>query len=131
MRQSLPFVRTVVPCAGDREYRQDHHVGVLSVPRLPGGILRRQTLSTAGARRQVTAPAEAGCRRGRECLKATRAVSRPDFYDAVPRLRHDLESPVCAETGRSARIVPSGDSVDFSENQNAGLRRLLLRTALP
>ncbi len=53
MRQSLPLVRTRVSRAGDRAVGQDRHVGVLSVPRLPGRVLRREAMSAAGAGRQA------------------------------------------------------------------------------
>ena len=49
MRQSLPSVRAVMSGPGDREDRQDRHRGMLSVPRLPSRILRRQALPAAGA----------------------------------------------------------------------------------
>ena len=42
-------LRAVLPGAGDRAVRQDHHRRMFSVPRLSGRILRRQALSAAGA----------------------------------------------------------------------------------
>src|SRR5215469_10304165 len=53
MREPLPFVRALLPGAGDRAKRPDRHVGMLSMPRLPGRILRRQTLPAAGPGRKA------------------------------------------------------------------------------
>ena len=39
MRQSVPSVRALLPGAGDRKMRQDHHRRMLPVPRLPSRIL--------------------------------------------------------------------------------------------
>ncbi len=39
MRKPVPAVRTLVPGAGDRDVRQDHHRGMFSVPGLPSRVL--------------------------------------------------------------------------------------------